>query len=204
MMCACAPCNQSSYGSRTFVFFTSTDEIITIASTARTAWASSTPLCASCAWTRTPTTSAGAQRSDWGGWGGCYGLRGRFLARDPFRFNTHIRSNSLKDCDCKSLHYRFGPNWDSCVECGHTPMFHYSHFNRTILNPIQRSVHALMHECVCASLSSSSLSSTHTLSLCLLHMHGAPPLSCPTILPRTDPSTNSTGRATWGRGARPC
>ena len=46
----------------------------------------------------------------------------------------------MKECACKSLHYRFGPNWDTCVECGHTPMFHFAHFNRTILNPIQRCV----------------------------------------------------------------
>ena len=45
-----------------------------------------------------------------------------------------------KGCDCKSLHYRFGKKGDSCVECKHTPMFHYAHFNRNILNPIQRCV----------------------------------------------------------------
>ncbi len=55
----------------------------------------------------------------------------RILPRQP---------HSCKGCDCKSLNYRFGPNWDSCESCGHTPMFHFSHFNRNILNPIQRYV----------------------------------------------------------------
>ena len=48
----------------------------------------------------------------------------------------------MKECACKSLHYRFGQNWDTCEECGHPPMFHYAHFNRTVLNPIQRCVPA--------------------------------------------------------------
>ncbi len=56
------------------------------------------------------------------------------------RSNMTLRQNRRKGCECKSLHYRFGANWDSCVECGHTPMFHFSYFNRTILNPIQRCV----------------------------------------------------------------
>ena len=46
----------------------------------------------------------------------------------------------MKGCECKSLNYKFGPNWDSCECCGHTPMWHYAHFNRNILNPIQRYV----------------------------------------------------------------
>lgn len=50
----------------------------------------------------------------------------------------------MKGCECKSLNYKFGPNWDSCECCGHTPMWHYAHFNRNILNPIQRYVSQLL------------------------------------------------------------
>lgn len=54
----------------------------------------------------------------------------------------------MKECACKSLHYRFGQNWDTCEECGHPPMFHYAHFNRTVLNPIQRCVRLLRRSVV--------------------------------------------------------
>lgn len=56
----------------------------------------------------------------------------RFLRIDPHAF-YQCRS---KGCDCKSLNYRFGPEWRACVECGHTPIMHYANFNRHILNPI--------------------------------------------------------------------
>lgn len=56
----------------------------------------------------------------------------RFLRLDPHAF-YQCRS---KGCDCKSLNYRFGPEWRACEECGHTPIMHYANFNRHILNPI--------------------------------------------------------------------
>ncbi|CAM9901960.1 unnamed protein product [Ectocarpus sp. 12 AP-2014] len=58
----------------------------------------------------------------------------RFLRLDPHAF-YQCRS---KGCDCKSLNYRFGPEWRACEECGHTPIMHYANFNRHILNPISR------------------------------------------------------------------
>eukprot|EP00953_Heterococcus_sp_UTEX-ZZ885_P035057 18119-Heterococcus_DN1.PRE.2 len=58
----------------------------------------------------------------------------RFLRIDPYAYYCC----RAKQCNCKSLHYRFGPEWRSCVECGHTPMMHYSVFNRKVLNPIAR------------------------------------------------------------------
>ncbi|CAM9136543.1 unnamed protein product [Ectocarpus fasciculatus] len=58
----------------------------------------------------------------------------RFLRLDPHAY-YQCRS---KGCDCKSLNYRFGPEWRACEECGHTPIMHYANFNRHILNPISR------------------------------------------------------------------
>mmetsp|Transcript_9469 Transcript_9469/g.11786 ORF Transcript_9469/g.11786 Transcript_9469/m.11786 type:complete len:1115 (+) Transcript_9469:115-3459(+) len=59
----------------------------------------------------------------------------RFLRLDPWGYYFCRR----KGCNCKSLHYRFGPEWRSCEECGHSPMQHYSVFNKQIMNPIKRS-----------------------------------------------------------------
>ena len=41
-----------------------------------------------------------------------------------------------QDCNCKSLHYRM--EFGKCRDCGHGSSNHYSHFNRYVLNPIQR------------------------------------------------------------------
>jgi len=41
-----------------------------------------------------------------------------------------------KGCDCKSMHYRMFAG--RCEGCGHSSIQHYSHFNKYILNPIQR------------------------------------------------------------------
>ena len=41
-----------------------------------------------------------------------------------------------KGCNCKSLHYRFKEG--RCRDCGHRPFSHYAHFNKHILNVIQR------------------------------------------------------------------
>ncbi|KAL3815259.1 hypothetical protein ACHAXA_002795, partial [Cyclostephanos tholiformis] len=56
----------------------------------------------------------------------------RFLRLDPMAF-YYCRA---KDCDCKSMHYRIHAG--ICEGCGHSGIQHYSHFNKYILNPIQR------------------------------------------------------------------
>ena len=58
----------------------------------------------------------------------------RFLQLDPFAYYFCRK----KDCDCKSLHWRFGPKQKACECCGHPGPYHYSYFNRVILNPITR------------------------------------------------------------------
>ncbi|CAM9481009.1 unnamed protein product [Ascophyllum nodosum] len=58
----------------------------------------------------------------------------RFLRMDPHAFYGCRKTG----CECKSLNYRFGPEWRACEECGHTPIMHYAYFNRHILNPISR------------------------------------------------------------------
>lgn len=56
----------------------------------------------------------------------------RFLRIDPHAF-YFCRT---KDCTCKSLHYRFTNS--RCDDCSHSVIQHFCHFNRHILNPIQR------------------------------------------------------------------
>ncbi|KAL7554732.1 hypothetical protein ACHAWF_018559 [Thalassiosira exigua] len=56
----------------------------------------------------------------------------RFLRLDPMAY-YYCRA---KGCDCKSLHYRIHAGICQC--CGHSGIQHYSHFNKYILNPIQR------------------------------------------------------------------
>jgi DNA repair protein RAD16 len=41
-----------------------------------------------------------------------------------------------KGCDCKSIHYRFENG--KCKGCNHRAFSHFSHFNKYVLNPIQR------------------------------------------------------------------
>merc|ERR1711871_1090587 len=36
-------------------------------------------------------------------------------------------------CECTSLHWNFGPKQRKCTICGHTPMQHYSYFNKMVL-----------------------------------------------------------------------
>mmetsp|Transcript_41745 Transcript_41745/g.81828 ORF Transcript_41745/g.81828 Transcript_41745/m.81828 type:complete len:1357 (-) Transcript_41745:245-4315(-) len=56
----------------------------------------------------------------------------RFLRIDPM---AHYFCRAA-GCNCKSLHYRM---WHSrCRDCGHSATQHFSHFNRHVLNPIQR------------------------------------------------------------------
>ena len=56
----------------------------------------------------------------------------RFLRLDPFA-SYFCRA---KNCDCKSMHYMIHAG--RCEGCGHSGIQHYSHFNKYILNPIQR------------------------------------------------------------------
>ena len=56
----------------------------------------------------------------------------RFLRLDPHSF-YFCRG---KDCNCKSLHYKFTNG--RCDECSHSAMQHFSYFNKHILNPIKR------------------------------------------------------------------
>ena len=44
----------------------------------------------------------------------------------------------VKGCECKSLCWNFGPEQRRCAECGHAGPRHYSHFNQTVINPINR------------------------------------------------------------------
>jgi hypothetical protein len=41
-------------------------------------------------------------------------------------------------CGCARTSFDFGAGNKKCPECGHSPMRHYSYFNRCVLNPIQR------------------------------------------------------------------
>ncbi|KAH9259092.1 hypothetical protein BASA81_002712 [Batrachochytrium salamandrivorans] len=57
----------------------------------------------------------------------------RFLRAPPYTYYY-----CKKDCDCRLLQWSFG--WDAkyCQHCGHTPMSHYSYFNKHIMNPVTR------------------------------------------------------------------
>lgn len=56
----------------------------------------------------------------------------RFLRIEPM---AHYFCRQ-KDCGCKSLHYRMKNG--ICEGCGHRAFSHFSHFNKHVLNPIQR------------------------------------------------------------------
>ena len=58
----------------------------------------------------------------------------RFLRMDPYAFYFC----STKGCECKTLTWNFGPQARFCTNCGCGAPRHYSHFNRTVLNPINR------------------------------------------------------------------
>ena len=49
---------------------------------------------------------------------------------------AHLCCFLSQGCDCKSLHYRMMNG--KCQGCGHGSVQHYSHFNKHVLNPIQR------------------------------------------------------------------
>ena len=56
----------------------------------------------------------------------------RFLRIDPMAYYFCRQ----KGCSCKSIHYRFKEG--RCRDCGHRPFSHFAHFNKHILNAIQR------------------------------------------------------------------
>eukprot|EP00978_Attheya_sp_CCMP212_P032059 scaffold123505_cov55-Attheya_sp.AAC.1 len=56
----------------------------------------------------------------------------RFLRLNPMAYYMCRQ----KTCDCKSLHYRMLHG--RCQDCGHGSVQHFSHFNKYVLNPIQR------------------------------------------------------------------
>ena len=56
----------------------------------------------------------------------------RFLRIDPMAY-YFCRAQG---CSCKSIHYRV--NNGVCRDCGHRGFQHFSHFNKHVLNPIQR------------------------------------------------------------------
>jgi len=58
----------------------------------------------------------------------------QFLRLDPLSYYFC----AAKGCSCKSAHYRFSGGWRKCVDCGHSPLQHYSYFNKHVLNPIKK------------------------------------------------------------------
>ena len=56
----------------------------------------------------------------------------RFLRLDPMAYYICKR----KGCECKQIHYRMVNG--RCQDCGCGSIQHYCHFNRYVLNPIQR------------------------------------------------------------------
>ncbi|KAL7518437.1 hypothetical protein ACHAWX_003261 [Stephanocyclus meneghinianus] len=56
----------------------------------------------------------------------------RFLRLDPMAY-YYCR---CKGCECRNMHYRIVAG--VCEDCGHGGVQHYSHFNKYVLNPIQR------------------------------------------------------------------
>jgi DNA repair protein RAD16 len=54
----------------------------------------------------------------------------------PFQLRLDIFSVNLQDCDCKSIYFRM--EHGKCKDCGHASSQHFSHFNKHILNVIQR------------------------------------------------------------------
>ena len=58
----------------------------------------------------------------------------RFLEIDPHAYYFC----RVKGCDCRSLHWNFGPMQRHCEQCGHSAPRHFSQFNRDITNPVSR------------------------------------------------------------------
>jgi len=58
----------------------------------------------------------------------------QFLRLDPYSF-YFCKSEG---CDCKCREYKFDAEYRACEYCGHSPLQHYSLFNRDIVNPIRK------------------------------------------------------------------
>jgi len=58
----------------------------------------------------------------------------RFLKLD--KFSQYFCKK--KDCNCVSYKWNFGALQQYCKTCGHTPMHHFSYFNKHVINPIKR------------------------------------------------------------------
>eukprot|EP00958_Prasinococcus_capsulatus_P022731 scaffold3218_cov350-Prasinococcus_capsulatus_cf.AAC.4 len=80
-------------------------------------------------------------------------------------------------CDCKTLTWRFGPMSRACEECGHPSPYHFSHFNKSILNPIQRYGYVgegprLPYLLDAAAVLASSVALTSMAECCVAGYHG--------------------------------
>lgn len=62
-------------------------------------------------------------------------IRGLFLMWKCY-FKVGIFFCSSQGCGCKSIHYRI--KHGICQDCNHRGFQHFSHFNKHVLNPIQR------------------------------------------------------------------
>ena len=58
----------------------------------------------------------------------------QFLRVDPYAYYFC----KVDGCDCKCREYRFDDEYRKCLYCGHTPLQHYSLFNRDVVNPIRK------------------------------------------------------------------
>lgn len=58
----------------------------------------------------------------------------QFLRLDPYSFYFCKTAG----CDCKCREYKFDAEYRACDYCGHSPLQHYSLFNRDIVNPIKK------------------------------------------------------------------
>jgi DNA repair protein RAD16 len=58
----------------------------------------------------------------------------QFLRLDPYSFYFC----KVAGCDCKCREYKFDAEYRACDYCGHSPLQHYSLFNRDIVNPIKK------------------------------------------------------------------
>lgn len=58
----------------------------------------------------------------------------RFVQVSPYAFYLCKKPG----CSCVALQWNFG--WDAryCAACEHTPMSHFSFFNRHVINPVTR------------------------------------------------------------------
>jgi len=63
----------------------------------------------------------------------------RFMRVRPYAyyFCKH-KGEAGEGCGCEMLQWSFGGEARYCVSCGHTPMSHYSYFNKQIVNPVTR------------------------------------------------------------------